>query len=256
MSYTFTFNGIKSDNFGMYISTPPKRPFPERKATTYSVPGLSGDLVVDENAWKNVQITYKVYVIGVANEDIDITYRNIAAWLVGTAGYCYLTDDYDPNYKMLARVVNGFDMLRNLEDNKGKADIVFDCKPQKYPKTDEVLTGTFYANNPLTLTYPSGTGLLPAYPKIELLNKGAYDFLHVTAGNLTVNIGSTAAINKIVIDFETQSVYNAYNNSKPYYTGVTGSWDMLGDGSIISAYDEEVGQNIITLNAYTRRHAI
>lgn len=251
---SFTWNSINCESLGMYVEKFPNRPFPQRKVTTYSVRGRSGDLIVDENAYTNVTQEYEVFVKG-GTPGLQTRLSAIAAWLLGTAGYADLTDTYDTTIYRRARVANAVDFLNSL-NQFGKATLQFDCQPQRYPVVDEVLTGTFYAYNPLTLTYPSGTGLLPAYPKIELLNKGATDFLHVTAGNLTVNIGSTAAIAKIVIDFETQSVYNAYNNTRPYYTGTTGSWDMLGDGSTISAYDEELGQNVITLNAYTRRHRI
>ena len=251
---SFTYNGVNCETLGMYVEKYPNRPFPQRKQTIYSVRGRSGDLIVDENAYTNVTQEYEVYVNG-GSVGLQTRLSAIAAWLLTVDGYANLTDSYDTASYRRARVANAMDFLNSL--NKfGKATIQFDCQPQRFPTTDEVLTGTFYANSPLTITYPSGTGLLPAYPKIELLNKGATDFLHVTAGNLTVIIGSTAAIAKIVIDFETQSVYNAYNNTRPYYTSTTGSWDMLGGGSTISAYDEDLGQNIITLNAYTRRYRI
>lgn len=251
---SFTFNGENCESYGMYVEKYPNRPFPQRKQTVYSVRGRSGDLIVDENAFTNVIQEYEVFVKG-GSVGLQTRLSQIAAWLLTVEGYSDLTDSYDSTIYRRARVANAMDFLNSL-NKYGKATIQFDCEPQRYPIVDEVLTTTFFQDNVSTITYPSGTGLLPAYPKIEIINKGATDFPHITAGALSVYIGSTAAIAKIIIDFETQSVYNAYNNTQPYYTTITGAWEKLGDGSIVTARSEALGTNTLTLNVYTRRHGI
>lgn len=249
---SFTFNNINCETFDMYVERYPTRVFPNRKCTIYSVAGRSGDLIVDEDAYTNVTLPYEVYVKG-GTTGLQTRLTQIAAWLLGTAGYCKLTDSYDTSIYYMARVANAVEFLNSL-NQFGKATLQFDACPQRYPATDEVLSVVF-ADVTETLTYPSGGGLLPAYPVIEITGKQANALPKIIAGDLTVRIGSAAAINKIVIDFSTQSVYNVYNNARPSNTTVTGDWRKLGDGDTISAVNESSLTNM-TLTVYTKRYTI
>ena len=247
----FTWNGISSDSLGMIVEKYPSRPFPQRKCTVYSVAGRSGDLVVDENAYTNVTQEYQVFVKG--DSTLQTKLSTIAAWLIGTAGYQRLTDDYDTSIYRLARVANAVEFLNSL--NKfGKATLQFDCKPQRYPVVDEVWSH-FVDEQGYTFTYPS-TGLLPAYPLIEITGKYASAIPYIRTPSLEIHIGSTIAISKIVIDFSTQSIYDASNNTYPAMTTTYGSWDKLGDGDTIYA-EEEAGEiHGITVKVTTRRFGV
>ena len=90
---SFTFDGINCETLNLYVEKFPDRPVPRRKTTTYSVPGRSGDLIVDEDAWENVIQPYEVYVKG-DTVDMQTRVSAIAAWLVGSAGYKVLTDKW------------------------------------------------------------------------------------------------------------------------------------------------------------------
>lgn len=249
---SFSFNGINCETLGMYVEKFPNRPFPQRKQTIYSVRGRSGDLIVDENAYTNVTQEYEVFVKG-GSVGLQARLSAIAAWLLSVAGYADLTDTYDTTCYRRARVANAMEFMNSL-NKYGKATIQFDCQPQRYPTTDEVLTTTF-SDTAQTLTYPSGTGLLPAYPKIEITGKVTNACPRIIAGNLTVDVATPAAMNKIVIDFATQSVYNAYNNQKPQLTSVLGTWDMLADGSTVTCRNETTSATM-TVKVYTRRYRI
>lgn len=249
---SFTYNGVNCETLGMYVESYPNRPFPERKQTVYSVAGRSGDLIVDENAYTNVTQEYDVFVKG-GSVSLQDRLSAIAAWLLGHAGYADLTDTYDTSIYRRARVANAVDFLNSL-NKYGKATIQFDCEPQRYPATDEVLTTTF-SSVAATLTYPSGTGLLPSYPVIEITGKVTNACPKIVAGNLTVDVATPAAMNKIVIDFATQSVYNAYNNQKPLFTSVIGTWDKLGDGSTVTASNQTTNDSM-TIKVTTRRYKI
>ena len=255
---SFTFNGINCESFGMYVERYPSRVFPQRKCTTYSIAGRSGDLIVDEDAYFNVTLPYEVYVKG-GTAGLQSRLTQIAAWLLGNAGYADLTDTYDPTVYHRARVANAVEFLNSLNEF-GKATIEFDCEPQRYPVTDELLTKAF-TDTAQTVTYPNVAGLVPAYPVIEITGAilGAKPTITVTpAGDflpsLTIAIDSTGYTD-IVIDFATQSVYDKLSNQMPTNTTITGKWTKLGTG------DKVTGRNTgntasMTMNVYTKRYTI
>lgn len=250
---SFTWNGVNCESLGMMVERFPPRPMPQRKITKYSVPGRSGDLIVDENAWTNVTQRYDVFVNG-GTTGLQTRLSAIAAWLLTQPGYADLTDTYDTSVYRRARVANALEFINSL-NKYGRATIEFDCEPQRYPITDEVFTH-WVDDDGYTFVYPSGTGLLPAYPLIEITGKSASGIPEIITPTLTIRIGTPAAISKIVIDFATQSIYNAYNNAWPYFTTVSGTWEMLGDGDTIYAEEEAGTPEGVTVKVTTRRHRI
>lgn len=229
---SFTFNGVNCESMGMRVERYPIRPFPARKQTIYKVAGRSGDLIVDEDAYENVTQEYEVYV-GHDGATMQDKLTAIAAWLLTPSGYCVLTDTYDPNIKRMARFVGGFDFINSL--NKfGKATAVFDCKPQRYPINDVVYSGTMAEGVPVAITLPASS-MLPSYPLLEITNVGANTSFRVVTGTLTIVVPARAvAINKIIIDWESQAVYNAFNNSTPSNTSVFGDWTKIGNGDTVT----------------------
>ena len=229
---SFTFNVINCETLDMVVETFPSRPFPARKQTVYKVPGRSGDLIVDENAFDNVSQEYEVYV-NHKSQGLQANLTAIAAWLLGPAGYCELTDTYDPTIKRQARFVGGMEFINSL-NKYGKATAVFDCKPQRWPATDVVFQGEMDEAPGSVITLPS-SGLLPGYPLLEITNVDAQTAFRVEAGSLTIVVPSRGvSIAKIVINWETQSVYNAYNGSTPSNTSIAGSWGSMADGDTMT----------------------
>ena len=247
----FTWNGISSDSLGMIVEKYPGRPFPQRKCTIYSVAGRSGDLIVDEDAYTNVTQEYQVYVKG--DNTLQTKLTTIAKWLIGTAGYQKLTDDYDTSIYRMARVANAVEFLNSL-NRYGRATLQFDCQPQRYPIVDEVMSH-LVDDLGYTFTYPTN-GLLPAYPLIEITGKTASMIPTIVTPTMTIKIGDTSAIAKLVIDFATQSIYNAANNQRPQYTSATGTWEKLGDGDTIYAEEEAGALPGVTVKVITRRYGI
>lgn len=228
----FTFNGTSCETYDMHVEAYPVRPIPMRKQTIYKVPGRSGDLIVDEDAYENVQQEYEVYV-NHATGNMQNNLIKIAKWLLEPSGYCELTDTYDSNIKRMARFVGGMSFINSL-NKYGKATAVFDCKPQRWPVADPPRTGFLTENAPVML-FITEPNMLAGYPLLEITNVAANNSLVIESGTLRIVIPARGtAISKIVVDWETQSVYNAYNNSVPSNTTVTGEWAKIGDGDTIT----------------------
>lgn len=250
---SFTFNGINCESLGMVVERYPSRPFPMRKQTIYSVPGRSGDLIIDEDAYENTTQEYEVYVGHDNIESMQEKLTAIAAWLLTPAGYCILTDTYDPSVKRMARFIGGTEFLNSL-NKYGKATAEFSCKPQRYPAVDVVYSGALEEQTPIAITLPT-SGLLPSYPLLEVLGVGANTSFKVEAGSLRIVVPARgSAISRIVIDWELRAVYNAFNGSVPSGTSVNGDWTKIRDGDTITITEDTLPD--ATYRLYPRQYSI
>lgn len=237
---SFTFGGINCESMGMIVEKYPDRVFPQRKQTVYSVPGRSGDLIVDENAYTNVIQPYQVYVREGGGRTMQQRLTEIGAWLLGTAGYQELRDSYDTSIYRKARVANAMEFLNSL-NRFGKATIQFDCQPQRFPITPEVLTST----GGTAITYPTN-GYFPAYPYIEVTGIRANDDYSIYIGRVGSNasprifmLGFAADVSKLIIDTSSQAIHDEATGTRPvtnYGFDIGGEWKPIGDGALIDIY--------------------
>ena len=231
---SFTWDGVNCETLGMYVERYPSRQFAQRKATVYDVPGRSGALVVDEDAYTNVSQEYEVFVKG-GTVGLQSRLDVIASWLLTKEGYADLTDTYDTTVTRKARVANAIEFLNAL--NKfGKATIVFDCWPQRYPNPAEELSMTNTIPVLTTITYPSGAGMLPALPLITVREKSANTTILLHIKDLTVEFTDSAEswayADRVMIDFSTRSIYKKQSLTSPTYA-LSGNWSKLGDGDTV-----------------------
>lgn len=237
---SFTFNNINCETLGMFVEEYPDRPFPQRKVTAYSVAGRNGDLLVDEGAYTNVIQEYKVFVKGSGGNTLQQNLSVIGAWLLGTAGYHELRDDYDTSIYRLARCVNAVEFLNSL-NRYGKATIQFDCQPQRFPITPEVLTST----GGTAITYPTN-GYFPAYPYIEVTGIRSNDDYIIYIGRVGSKaspsiymLGFAADVSKLIIDTSSQAIYDEATGTRPvtnYMFDINGEWKPIGDGALIEIH--------------------
>lgn len=196
-----TFNGISSTDYGIRVEKCPDYPAAQRKVEFISVEGRSGDLVRDTQAWNNVEQTYSVYF-----SDSGATFQElsgaVARWLLGSKGYCRLEDDYYPDVYRKA-VYSRLIQNRNFLNQKGRADLVFNCKPQRYFKAGEqwqsITSGSSFVND-----------YMPCYPVFEVTGNGTVEYggTLITVSN---NSGKT-----LYIDTELQDAYTGTLSGEPF----------------------------------------
>ena len=242
---SFTFNGISSADMGLFVEKFPPRPFPSRKIETFDIPGRSGDLIIDSNAFTNTVQEYEVFIKGGA-AGFQSRAAAVAAWLLSVKGYAELTDEYDPNIYREARFIGGVSFVNAL--NKfGRATLTFSCKTQRYPINETMLSGVI--GNLFTL--PDAPDMQPGLPLITIT-----DFLANTAATIetdTLRIvipGQTALKRSIFIDFETQTI--AARATALTDVSITGTWEPLGDGDTIET-TLDAGSTAPTVRIQPRR---
>lgn len=130
--HSITFNGKNSLEFSLYVSGDKTFNSPEKDYTKVSVPGRSGDLVISNNRYKNINVVYS----GIIINDYSNNVEKIRDWLLSPDGYCRLEDTYHPDEFRLACFSGPIDFDTLLLE-AGSTSLSFDCKPQRFLKSAE-----------------------------------------------------------------------------------------------------------------------
>lgn len=169
-----SFGGVRSSDYGIRITSIQVDGTPERDVSYVSVAGRSGDLIVDNNRWKDVEVTYGC----VMKSGFLDSFRQFRNELLARTGYQKLTDSIHQDFFRLASVVQPIQPETLRKGKSGIFDLVFRCKPQRFlfsgllttaiTKEDlDAETGGFALANecahtalPIITVYGSGSGTL------------------------------------------------------------------------------------------------
>ena len=215
MGNYFFFNGARSIDKGLTIEYCPSVGTGQRVVEKISVPGRSGDLVIDTGAYGNYIQPYEIWFKDKLRGTTRAA-RDIAQWLLSGVGYMRLEDTYDPEVFRLAMFTGPFD-VKNWMLTHGRATLEFDCQPQRWLKTGQ---------RPVAVQ--SGQSLIntwqPAKPLIQVTGTGD--------GTLVVG-GSTISISDmtgaITLDSETEDAYSGTENLNNNVQ-VNGGYPILQNG--------------------------
>ena len=134
----FTFDGVNSLDYDIYITGEGVYNAPERAVEKVSVPGRNGDLTIDQGRFENIEVTYAQ--CGCAAKTQAELAEKVAAFrnaLCSRVGYKRLTDDYNKDEYRMAMYVSGLEVEAIAQHRMGTFDIVFDAKPQRFLYTGE-----------------------------------------------------------------------------------------------------------------------
>lgn len=126
MNY-FYFDGGRSIDYGIRISKEATLSAPERDVEVFSVPGRSGELVIDKGRFGPQLVTYEAFFRCPDGERAAYA-RRIKSWLLGVTGYRELADTYDRQYYRLARYSGALD-IEAVGRRFGKLNLTFSCQP-------------------------------------------------------------------------------------------------------------------------------
>ncbi len=191
-AHRFWFNGTCSMDFGIIASGEKTFNAPERDVEKISVPGRNGDLVIDKECLKNIQIQYQVAIF----RDFTSSALAAKAWLLSNKGYKRLTDSYNPEYFRMAVFAGPVDFDVKLLNRTGEATLTFDCKPQLYARVGE-----------MPISFDKGTTLYNAYgfPALPIIKVYGTGDGTVTVGGITVKLKGLSG--EITLDCEMQNAY-------------------------------------------------
>lgn len=204
MVNTFTYNGVKSSVYGLFISGEATYGMPARNVTVVSIPGKNGDLTYDNGSWQNIQIDYPCYI----NDKADKQLPKIYAWLSVSKGtYLKLADTYHPDHYRLGYFANAISPEMHFFNGRAFLTISFICKPQRFLTSgDSWITVT----NGGTITNPTA---YESKPIIRVVGKG-----DLSISDKTFRITS-AGTEYIDLDSELMDAYEGTTNRNSYTSG-------------------------------------
>ena len=194
------WNEIPSSSIPLIVERPPDYVAAEKDYEATHILGRNGDLLTDNNSYKNVTQPYDI-----AFGSLEKTHSEMAAavseWLHSASGYAPLEDSYDPDHFRMAYYQEEH-TLTNILNQLGRATIKFVCMPQRFLKS---------GNKKIIFTKTGSILLNPtrfeAKPLITLYGNGEAT---LTVNDLLVNIKDVGS--QITIDSDLGEVYNvAYN---------------------------------------------
>jgi len=221
MRKTFTFDSIKSSDFGIFINGVGAYNSPEPDLEYIKVPGRSGDLIYDNNRLKNIELVYPACFM---LENFATNFQLLKKFLLTHKGYYRLSDDYHTGYFRMASIDQGIDVDQiDWVNGAGSFDLRFNCKPQLFVTSSFAPTGKITVNNleettiDNSYTIPHGGSLVyrtsfPAKPLIRAYGAGSF-----TINDVTVTI-SAHNYEYIDIDCELMDCYSGSNNANQYVT--------------------------------------
>ena len=231
----FIFNGEASDDFGIVIAKAPNFEKAIRKSSAVDIPGCNGSVIYQENAWKNVTRSYKVWVATDRAINIPDVINSFTSWLNSVTGYQRLEDSFEPEIFRLAYYNGGTDVTNNLMQY-GEATISFTCRPERFYKSGEIETeldnGTIY--NPTRFE---------AKPLIHIEG----------SGSITLTIGSKTMVMTVVdyinIDCERMNAYRL--PAENLNNAIAGSFPILAPGENVVSISGTVSSATIVPRFFT-----
>lgn len=226
MKNYISFAGKDSTEFNIGISGSGTFDAPERDVEQISIPGRSGDLLIDNKRFKNITITYPAFISKNFKQNFDA----FKAFMLTNIGYQRLEDTYHPNTYRMAEFRGPINPDVKVLNIAGEFDLSFNCKPQRWLKVGEEpieLTESATVNNPT---------LYEAKPLIR-----AYGTGYITIGGETLTV--TSADEYTDLDCEAMEAYKESTDCNSNITLSGNEFPVLSSGDneiIISGFSQVV----------------
>jgi phage-related protein len=193
MNY-FVFDGFRSDTAGLLVERRRSLGLPQRDVEKISIPGRSGDVLIDHGSYQNVRVAYDC-----AARD-NAALERLKQAITAGGGYRLLTDSFSP-WQRMALYASALDIEELILRRAFRFTITFDCKPQRYYDRAQAITGT----TSVTITRPAG--FTQSDPRIEITGTGS-----VTLNTPQGNIPLGALTGSAVIDSEAMVAFRNNTN--------------------------------------------
>ena len=194
-----TFAGTSLGDVNIHVQRLSDYVIPERDVTHVSVPGRSGDLLIDNGRYKNFTLDYSVYVLN-RTDGVISSLRAFAGKLADTFGsYQRFEDDKDPLVYGMAKFV-GPNTWTNYDNVGGESKLTFNLKPYWRLKSGETAI-TISATN-TQITNPT------KFVSKPLINVTGTGVLSVNGTIITINKNDTT----ITLDCEAEDAYTGVEN--------------------------------------------
>lgn len=194
-----TFRGRRSTDFGAYISGSGTFISPEREVEKFEVPGRSGDLIIDNGRFKNVELTYTAFIVRNFRQNMEA----LRGFLLSEYGYFRLEDTYHPDQYRMAAFAGPIDPETFLVKS-GTFELTFDCMPQRWLKSGDI-AAKVDADETVKIWNPT---YFNAKPTIAVTGTGTFS-INSEVVTVSANDGG------LIIDCEREECFEGTTNRNP-----------------------------------------
>lgn len=204
----FEYNGKKSNVFGLRVQAGIDISGPESDVTFIEVPGVDGDIAIDNKRLKAVQrgLPCSLYPAGAIEKSID----EIDEWLKKDVGWRPLSFSWEPEYQYSAILSEGIPFDITLK-KFSKAVFNFKIMPYKYLKTgltSQTLTNGQILKNPFQRK---------SKPIFEIVGTGDMDLTINSKKYSFKGIDTDIKVDSLAQNAVRISVNNKLENDKLYF---------------------------------------
>lgn len=197
------FGGVKSSDYGIYVSGEGTFNAPERDVELIEIPGRNGDFSLDKGRFKNITVTYPVFNYETNLTDFRTRLSDFRNALKSKLGYQRLEDTFHPDEYRMATFVDMIDVNPVMYNTASTIELTFNCKPQRFLKSGETAQAVASGG---TITNPT---LFESSPLLMARGYGDISF-----NNRTVTINNTVVGDTILLQpfSGTVSAYEDYGD--------------------------------------------
>lgn len=195
------YGGESSSDYGMVVAEAPAYERPKRKQTIYNVPGRNGSIIFQQDAWEDVNRSYKVWLAEDGNDTLVEKVDDFEAMLNSKIGYQRLEDNFEPDVFRLA-YYSGGDGFTNNMTQYGEATLNFTCRPERFLKSGETVTRVESGDvivNPTNYT---------SKPFIHIHSDSTSHSVSFGINGLVIGFSVGGNSGDVYIDCESMAVYN------------------------------------------------
>lgn len=200
---------------------------PKRKIEVYNVPGRNGDVIVQQDAWENLQKQYVLFLKpNLSQRSLFSLCRIVARWLCEPTGYNVLQDNYEQNYFYLAYLTDKITIQNHLQ-RFGTATLTFSCRPEKFlteGAEETLLSGS-------TITNPTH---FASKPLIRLVPSTGEGTARLTINDTIIDISAMppSGSDGLILDCDTMNAYSGnYINRNNRISMNSDTFPVLKSGS-------------------------
>ena len=167
----FIFNGKKSSDFDVWASGLNIFHSPERRIERIQVPGRNGELLIEDGSFENVELEFKDCFIP---NHFSENFTNLSNYLNRQKGYQRLELSWLPDEYRLAAFHGDIEASMKNWDGRGKFDLAFNCKPQRFLKSGEEPITLIPVKADGTTTFMTPKYMFPTWSYPEVVPSDAY----------------------------------------------------------------------------------
>lgn len=210
----FTYDGVKSSDYGVWIHGGGTFGAPARRVAEYVVPGRNGTLTMDEGAFDELEHIYPAFIARSFAANIE-AFRN---QLMARAGHVRLTDSFHPGEFYRARYSGGLEVETAPGGVAGSFELTFMRDPRRFLLSGERMSVVTEAqaniNNPT---------MYAARPLLHVTGYGT-----LTIGSDVITIANV--FSDVYIDSEIQDCYKGTQNANAAVTFQSGEFPTFKAG--------------------------